>query len=983
MVTLGRIRTWLPILGSAVFLSTSWARETAFINGVSLDGVRNELAVDRTPALYSGDFGDCLGGQSLLNVTKLDAAFYFDNSTISWHLSGNTNLRSESLMMYITVDAYGENRFNMTIDPCKMNIYSMCPMNATVPISAWAVFPVGKQQVSGIPQIAYEIPDFEGSVRVQLFANSSQSEIACFQAVMKNGASFSQPAAVSSVLGILTVVAITASFAAAAYGVSIPHMRTHYAHSFSVLIVFETFQTVFFSGALSLQWPSVLPAWWSNFAWSAGLIPVSHVVDSVNKFAGISGNGSQVGGAGSTIINNNGGLIQQIYGRSLESAGEFATEIAPLMKRQPYNPDDPYDYNWSGDPVTPGMPTPGDWSGFGGTLSELNIPAPDAFMLAFIWMIIVLCIVAFLITAFKFSLEGLAKLKRIQQDRLEFFRNHWIRYLRSAFLRTLFIAFFSMMVLSMYQFNQRDRAGPIAIAAIVFLLFLFGVGGVAVYALRCRLRSATFSSKPDRIIFVSTQILGCVPGVSIVRLSQLKEKEITEMPPAASFPFVHWHFVHHSDSSMQPTKVHEDETYVKRFGWLSARYRSSRWWYFVFWLSYQFVRALFIGAAARSPMAQVFGLFIVDIAAMVVIAAINPYEGQRNTVVAVWLLGLAKIATTGFSIAFLPDFAINRMVATVIGVLIIVIQALLVIAVLILVILGAISSWMSLYRNREYFASQRLEGTRIKYYGHIARKALDERAPLPIKKKKTGSKLTKKSSSKGKATEDDVEKGEGIPKVPQASSFSVRSVRRIAKIEDEDEDSILETDPVPSNANIIPNPMGGADVVGTAGTIPRPPPRRASRAGSLSSRHSTSSLPRAARVHRASWSSRDFSTLASATDLERPDTARANRHSRSFSASSKLTLAGGAPLRDQGSLSSLRAAGGGGGGGAVAAALNSRPVTPVKEDRGEDPELHAGGHLDEHVFRKNLDHWVAGEEDRASQNTEDESLDVKMEEKSG
>ncbi|KAK6857051.1 TRP-like ion channel [Apiospora arundinis] len=353
MVALGRIRTWLPLLGSAVFFSTSWARETAFIHGVSLDGVRNELAVDRTPALYSGDFGDCLGGQSLLNVTKLDAAFYFDNSTISWHLSGNTNLRSESLMMYITVDAYGENRFNMTIDPCKMNIYSMCPMNATVPISAWAVFPVGKQQVSGIPQIAYEIPDFEGSVRVQLFANSSQSEIACFQAVMKNGASFSQPAAVSSVLGILTVVAIIASFAAAAYGVSIPHMRTHYAHSFSVLIVFETFQTVFFSGALSLQWPSVLPAWWSNFAWSAGLIPVSHVVDSVNKFAGISGNGSQVGGAGSTIINNNGGLIQQIYGRSLESAGGFATEIAPLMKRQPYNPDDPYDYNWSGDPVTP------------------------------------------------------------------------------------------------------------------------------------------------------------------------------------------------------------------------------------------------------------------------------------------------------------------------------------------------------------------------------------------------------------------------------------------------------------------------------------------------------------------------------------------------------------------------------------------------------------------------------------------------------
>ena len=71
-------------------------------------------------------------------------------------------------------------------------------------------------------------------------------------------------------------------------------------------------------------------------------------------------------------------------------------------------------------------------------------------------------------------------------------------------------------------------------------------------------------------------------------------------------------------------------------------------------------------------------------------AAVNPYEGQRNTAAAVWILGLVKIATTGLSIAFLPELALNRMVATAIGVIIIVLQALLVIAVLILIILGGI-----------------------------------------------------------------------------------------------------------------------------------------------------------------------------------------------------------------------------------------------------------------------------------------------------
>lgn len=414
-----------------LFAMTS-ATSTTYISGTSLDGItRNNLAADRTPALYTGDFGDCLGGQSLLNVTKFDAAFYYDNSTILFHLDGTTNLKSELLMcksqrepprhieklivsVYISVEAYGQSRFTMAVDPCLVNINSLCPMNASLPITAFALFQVGQMQMAGIPQIAYDIPDFEGYARMQLFSNSSKTEIACFQAVMRNGATFSQPKAIGSILGVFTAVALVASFATAAYGVSIPHMRTHYAHSISLLVVFEAFQSIFFSGALSLNWPSVLSAWWSNFAWAAGLIPIHGMIRSLDSFAGVSGNASQVGGAGSTIINNNGGgLAQQIYGRSLISdltnrvargAPELAQQVPAFGKREAY---DSYDYDWSGDPVTPGMPIPGDWSGFAGTLSEIGIPAPVAFTISFIWLMVVLAAVALLIIALKFSLETL------------------------------------------------------------------------------------------------------------------------------------------------------------------------------------------------------------------------------------------------------------------------------------------------------------------------------------------------------------------------------------------------------------------------------------------------------------------------------------------------------------------------------------------------------------------------------------------------
>lgn len=55
------------------------------------------LRDDRKPALYTQNFGDCLGS-SLLNVTRFDAAYYQDNMTVLFHLEGNTNVANESIM---------------------------------------------------------------------------------------------------------------------------------------------------------------------------------------------------------------------------------------------------------------------------------------------------------------------------------------------------------------------------------------------------------------------------------------------------------------------------------------------------------------------------------------------------------------------------------------------------------------------------------------------------------------------------------------------------------------------------------------------------------------------------------------------------------------------------------------------------------------------------------------------------------------------
>lgn len=95
--------TWSAIVICALGLASTIsplarAEDSYYISGTDAAGVTRELLNDRNPALYTGDFGDCLGGESLLNVTRFDAAYYADNMTVLFHLDATTNVKNESVM---------------------------------------------------------------------------------------------------------------------------------------------------------------------------------------------------------------------------------------------------------------------------------------------------------------------------------------------------------------------------------------------------------------------------------------------------------------------------------------------------------------------------------------------------------------------------------------------------------------------------------------------------------------------------------------------------------------------------------------------------------------------------------------------------------------------------------------------------------------------------------------------------------------------
>ena len=687
--------------------------------------------------------------------------------------------------------------------------------------------------------IAFRIPDFEGQATYcDVFAAiSTQSEVACYAARVTNGASFKQASSVGLILGLFTLVAVVSSLATAMYGERVSEMRSHYAHSMSVLVVFAVYHHIYFTGALSMNWPSVLVAWWSNFAWSAGMIYNSNIQNSLTKLMGKNvGDTLAVGAARENANSSNvgGGYdVNKIYKRS-DPPKLFNRTLPSLTRRSLVNQTS--GFKWYGGLVRSGLPLPGNFSGFAGTLSEEDIPASNALLTALIWFAVLLLIIAASITMCKYVLEGLYRWGYMKTGRLDYFRKNWPRYVAAAVLRASYIAFFIMTFLAVFQFTYRGAPADLAIAGLVFAAFLIGVSGTVAYA--------------------------CYSGITLGHF----EFKLTDPSPGpkgkleTAVRFLFRRKKAADSEAVQPDQVteklaiqmHDDEVYTVKFGWLSSRFRSSKWWFFSLWLFYEFARACFYGGASGHPLVQVFCLLVLEILAFAVMVKLRPYEGQRLNIVMIYLLGFSKVMTLALSSAFDITFNIKRIPATAIGIIIIVVQGLLTVALLVCIALGAISSYFSLTRNRESIKPQSWLQHRERYLAHIQQAAKDEPPPPP--------------EPTATAPEDEV---------PSEPYFSVNSVRRMAKIEDEDTYFLndIATDPRYGSRTFTPPPPfisssdvalasgSGSGVIAAPGlpsTPPHQPSPRASAAVSIRSTASHSSLPRAAVLPRGSWNARDW-----------------------------------------------------------------------------------------------------------------------------
>lgn len=189
-----------------------------------------------------------------------------------------------------------------------------------------------------------------------------------------------------------------------------------------------------------------------------------------------------------------------------------------------------------------------------------------------------------------------------------------------------FIAFFPIVLLATYQFTLK-KTRPQGIAGVVFAAIVVGMFTAATHAYLHRLRGGKLRLiRGTRVISLERKLPWC-------KIS--RRNTVTAAGPKPASAIIPWWKLS-IETHQERVPVHQEDIFIRRFGWLSARYRRRRWWFFGPYLVYEFLRALFYGAGQENPKAQVFGLLALEVIAFGGLAFASPFQSVRSVCRQLW-----------------------------------------------------------------------------------------------------------------------------------------------------------------------------------------------------------------------------------------------------------------------------------------------------------------------------------------------------------
>lgn len=497
---------------------------------------------------------------SQISPSYFNVTFNPDDRSLRYSLDLTTEL-SGYVTAHVQVFAYGFSIIERDIDLCSLGWKQFCPIYPGS-MQVESIEYISEKYVNLIPGIAYNVPDIDAVVKVEVRDRDSGVIVSCIQSSFTNGKTVSQTGAkwataIIAGLGLL-IGAILSTFgnSNAASHIS--------ANAVSLFLYFQSVVVVSMQHVERV--PPIASAWAENLAWSMGLIRVTFMQEIFRWYVQSTGGTPTLYFKGVTKQI----LVQRAY-KYLNNLHSFVVRndesdlIPSTVKRS-------IDFNLQSNQnliVLRGIKR----IGYGSHIEPTSIVVTGfTFFLLCGFLLVVLLVLI------KQLVQILIHFKKMNPNRLSYFRKSFSSILKGALLRYIYIGFTQLVILSLWEFTVQDSPAVIVLA-VLFLILSIGTLGLSFW------KSFYFGK---------------------LSIQQYKN-------PAAL--------------------LYGDSMVLNKYGFCYTMFNATKYWFGVVLIGYAFIKAIFIALCQPSGKTSTLVIFILDLAYTIYLFIQAPYLDKSTNIV--------------------------------------------------------------------------------------------------------------------------------------------------------------------------------------------------------------------------------------------------------------------------------------------------------------------------------------------------------------
>lgn len=640
-------------------------------------------------SLETTGFSNCISNATI-TVTTLDLTFDATTSIVTFNVAGQ-NSQVQNISASVVVTAYGKDEYSKSLNPCDTDTYisELCPgkplmvfcnlpsfaKHGIVPSGDFAAqgsYNIPSEYSSLIPAIAYNVPNLDINVQLNLTSLDSGNEVACVAVSVSNGKTAAVPAAKYAAVGVAGAALVVSGVSAiAGVGSGIGSMSTfagagsaghvgaaHSSPSFTEVVGW--FQAMAMNGMLSVAYPSIYRSYTQNFGFSTGIISWTAMQNSIDSFRAKTGGNltdDSVAYLANTTTVYSTDLTTTTRKRSLDSLPLLMIRSIITSVNGSSTTVDTSSNMTSTATASTSTSTSKSINyveGIKGYVEELSVPSGNVFMTLLLFFAVVLASIAAGILLFKVILEVWALFNSFPKKLTNFRRNFW--WILAKALTTLILLLYGVWTLwAVYQFKNGDSWAVKLLAGLTMGLF-------------------------------TAVLLG--------------------------FTFAIWRKAH--DVHL----LYNDKDTWRKYSLFYENYKQSYWWVFVPAIIYMFAKGVVIAGAEGHGLVQTAGQLIIESIMLIMLLWSRPYALKSGNWINI-IISVTRVVSCACILLFVEALGFSQTTKTATGYVLVVVQGVLTGVLAILILINAL---VNLFRANPHRRRRKEMGKAHPFAHHSARR---------------------------------------------------------------------------------------------------------------------------------------------------------------------------------------------------------------------------------------------------------------------